>query len=78
MQAKKLSINYTAIVAFLVGDFMFPQSSWYLANLESLEVIKLSRTVYYCIVLFYFRIGVINGSCLGVGRLSPIMIPTRT
>ncbi|KAM0024091.1 putative all-trans-nonaprenyl-diphosphate synthase (geranylgeranyl-diphosphate specific) [Helianthus debilis subsp. tardiflorus] len=45
MQAKKLSISYTAIVAFLVDDFMFAQSSWYLANLESLEVIKLIRQV---------------------------------
>ncbi|KAF5950996.1 hypothetical protein HYC85_012989 [Camellia sinensis] len=28
-------------VAILVGDFMFNQSSWYLATLENLEVIKL-------------------------------------
>jgi len=29
-------------VAVLAGDFMFAQSSWFLANLENIEVIKLS------------------------------------
>lgn len=33
-------------VAVLAGDFMFAQSSWYLANLENLEVIKLISQVY--------------------------------
>ncbi|KAI8010020.1 hypothetical protein LOK49_LG06G00981 [Camellia lanceoleosa] len=32
-------------VAVLVRDFMFNQSSWYLANLENLEVIKLISQV---------------------------------
>ncbi|XP_021287996.1 solanesyl diphosphate synthase 1 [Herrania umbratica] len=32
-------------VAILAGDFMFAQSSWYLANLENLEVIKLISQV---------------------------------
>lgn len=28
-------------VAVLAGDYLFAQSSWYLANLDNLEVIKL-------------------------------------
>lgn len=32
-------------IAVLAGDFMFAQSSWYLANLENLEVIKLISQV---------------------------------
>lgn len=32
-------------VAVLAGDFMFAQSSWYLANLENLDVIKLISQV---------------------------------
>jgi all-trans-nonaprenyl-diphosphate synthase len=32
-------------VAVLVGDFLFAQSSWYLANLDNLEVIKLISQV---------------------------------
>jgi len=28
-------------VAILAGDFLFAQSSWYLANLDNLEVVKL-------------------------------------
>ncbi|XP_024398795.1 uncharacterized protein [Physcomitrium patens] len=32
-------------VAVLAGDFMFAQSSWYLANLDNLEVIKLISQV---------------------------------
>lgn len=32
-------------VAVLVGDFLFAQSSWNLANLENLEVIKLISQV---------------------------------
>ncbi|KAF5818803.1 putative all-trans-nonaprenyl-diphosphate synthase (geranylgeranyl-diphosphate specific) [Helianthus annuus] len=55
MQAKKLSVSYTFKVAFLVGDFMFAQSSWYLVNLESLEIIKLIRQLYHCIVLFLLQ-----------------------
>ncbi|KDP30515.1 hypothetical protein JCGZ_16693 [Jatropha curcas] len=36
---------YGTRVAVLAGDFMFAQSSWYLANLESIEVIKLISQV---------------------------------
>lgn len=32
-------------IAILAGDFLFAQSSWYLANLESLEVVKLISKV---------------------------------
>ena len=32
-------------VAVLAGDFMFAQSSWFLANLENIEVIKLISQV---------------------------------
>jgi hypothetical protein len=32
-------------VAVLAGDFLFAQSSWYLANLDNLEVIKLISQV---------------------------------
>lgn len=38
---------YGTRVAVLAGDFMFAQSSWYLANLENLEVIKLISQVFY-------------------------------
>ncbi|KAJ1412528.1 Polyprenyl synthetase [Sesbania bispinosa] len=33
-------------VAVLAGDFMFAQSSWYLANLENIEVIKLISQIF--------------------------------
>ena len=36
---------YGSRVAVLVGDFLFAQSSWFLANLENLEVIKLISQV---------------------------------
>ncbi|XP_026399769.1 probable solanesyl-diphosphate synthase 3, chloroplastic isoform X1 [Papaver somniferum] len=36
---------YGTRVAILAGDFMFAQSSWYLANLENIEVIKLISQV---------------------------------
>ncbi|XP_073120641.1 solanesyl diphosphate synthase 1, chloroplastic-like [Henckelia pumila] len=36
---------YGTRIAVLAGDFMFAQSSWYLANLENLEVIKLISQV---------------------------------
>ncbi|KAJ4806659.1 solanesyl diphosphate synthase 1 [Rhynchospora pubera] len=36
---------YGTKVAVLAGDFMFAQSSWFLANLENLEVIKLISQV---------------------------------
>ncbi|KAF8391107.1 hypothetical protein HHK36_023408 [Tetracentron sinense] len=36
---------YGTRVALLAGDFMFAQSSWYLANLENLEVLKLITKV---------------------------------
>ena len=32
-------------MAILAGDFLFAQSSWYLANLDNLEVIKLISRV---------------------------------
>ena len=32
-------------VAVLAGDFLFAQSSWYLANLDNLEVVKLLSRV---------------------------------
>ena len=35
---------YGTRVAVLVGDFLFAQSSWYLANLDNLEVIKLMQS----------------------------------
>lgn len=37
--------TYGSRVAVLVGDFLFAQSSWFLANLENLEVIKLISQV---------------------------------
>ncbi|XP_078428463.1 solanesyl-diphosphate synthase 2, chloroplastic-like [Wolffia australiana] len=36
---------YGTRVAVLAGDYMFAQSSWYLANLENIEVIKLISQV---------------------------------
>ncbi|KAJ6840337.1 putative solanesyl-diphosphate synthase 3, chloroplastic [Iris pallida] len=36
---------YGTRVAILAGDFMFAQSSWYLANLENIQVIKLISQV---------------------------------
>jgi all-trans-nonaprenyl-diphosphate synthase len=36
---------FGARVAILAGDFLFAQSSWYLANLENLEVVKLLSRV---------------------------------
>ena len=45
--AGKKTVNnmYGSRVAVLVGDFLFAQSSWFLANLENLEVIKLISQV---------------------------------
>ena len=37
--------RYGTRVAILAGDFLFAQSSWYLANLDNLEVIKLISQV---------------------------------
>jgi len=47
MRRGKTTVNslYGTRVAVLVGDFLFAQSSWYLANLENLEVIKLISQV---------------------------------
>ena len=39
---------YGTRVAVLAGDFLFAQSSWFLANLDNLEVIKLISQV--CVV----------------------------
>jgi all-trans-nonaprenyl-diphosphate synthase len=36
---------YGTRIAVLAGDFMFAQSSWFLANLENIEVIKLISQV---------------------------------
>lgn len=48
---------YGTRVAVLAGDFMFAQSSWCLANLENLEVIKLISQVnlvpIYLVSLWY-------------------------
>lgn len=43
----KRTVNsiYGSRVAVLVGDFLFAQSSWFLANLDNLEVIKLISQV---------------------------------
>ena len=40
---------YGTRVAVLAGDFLFAQSSWFLANLDNLEVIKLISQV--CVVV---------------------------
>ncbi len=37
--------NYGNRIAVLAGDFLFAQSSWYLANLDNLEVVKLLSKV---------------------------------
>jgi all-trans-nonaprenyl-diphosphate synthase len=37
--------QYTNKIAVLAGDFLFAQSSWYLANLDHLEVVKLLSMV---------------------------------
>ncbi len=42
---KTVNNMYGSRVAVLVGDFLFAQSSWFLANLENLEVIKLISQV---------------------------------
>jgi all-trans-nonaprenyl-diphosphate synthase len=46
-QTGKDTVNslYGTRVAVLVGDYLFAQSSWYLANLDNLEVIKLISQV---------------------------------
>lgn len=40
MYAGKTTVNslYGTRIAVLAGDFLFAQSSWYLANLDNLEV----------------------------------------
>jgi hypothetical protein len=40
MRAGKMTVNsrFGTKVAVLAGDFLFAQSSWYLANLDNLEV----------------------------------------
>jgi geranylgeranyl pyrophosphate synthase len=45
--AGKATINsmYGTRVAVLAGDYLFAQSSWFLANLENIEVIKLISQV---------------------------------
>ncbi|CAG9465599.1 unnamed protein product [Pedinophyceae sp. YPF-701] len=43
--AATVNTMFGSKVAVLVGDFLFAQSSWYLANLDNLEVIKLISQV---------------------------------
>ena len=43
-------------VAVLAGDFMFAQASWYLANLENLEVIKLISQVSTRFFSFFLKL----------------------
>ncbi|KAK3238880.1 Solanesyl diphosphate synthase 3, chloroplastic/mitochondrial [Cymbomonas tetramitiformis] len=43
--AETINSMYGTRVAVLAGDFLFAQSSWYLANLDNLEVIKLISQV---------------------------------
>lgn len=43
--AETIHTLYGTRVAILAGDFLFAQSSWYLANLDNLEVIKLISQV---------------------------------
>jgi len=43
--ASTVNSLYGARIAVLVGDFLFAQSSWFLANLDNLEVIKLISQV---------------------------------
>ncbi|MFS8022637.1 putative all-trans-nonaprenyl-diphosphate synthase (geranylgeranyl-diphosphate specific) [Helianthus anomalus] len=70
---------YGIQVAVLAGGFMFAQSSWYLANLESLEVIKLIRRVYHCIVLFLLQNRSDKWVVFGSWLVEPEnLIPTRT
>jgi hypothetical protein len=47
LRAGKSTVNslYGTRIAVLVGDFLFAQSSWFLANLDNLEVIKLISQV---------------------------------
>lgn len=47
LPAGKSTVNslYGTRIAVLVGDFLFAQSSWFLANLDNLEVIKLISQV---------------------------------
>lgn len=42
---KTVNSLYGSRIAVLVGDFLFAQSSWFLANLDNLEVIKLISQV---------------------------------
>ena len=43
--AETIHTLYGTRVAILAGDFLFAQSSWYLANLDNLEVIKLMTSL---------------------------------
>eukprot|EP00239_Pterosperma_sp_CCMP1384_P002816 CAMPEP_0197846886 /NCGR_PEP_ID=MMETSP1438-20131217/4697_1 /TAXON_ID=1461541 /ORGANISM="Pterosperma sp., Strain CCMP1384" /LENGTH=429 /DNA_ID=CAMNT_0043458667 /DNA_START=86 /DNA_END=1375 /DNA_ORIENTATION=+ len=43
--ASTINSTYGTRTAVLAGDFLFAQSSWYLANLDNLEVIKLISQV---------------------------------
>jgi len=45
VRAQTIHTLYGTRVAILAGDFLFAQSSWYLANLDNLEVIKLISQV---------------------------------
>jgi hypothetical protein len=58
-------------VAVLAGDFMFAQSSWYLANLENIEVIKLISQVSYIIIhlLEHFSLSLASAKSLFQGSI---------
>uniref|UniRef100_A0A0D9XYD6 Uncharacterized protein n=1 Tax=Leersia perrieri TaxID=77586 RepID=A0A0D9XYD6_9ORYZ len=45
LKSETIHQMYGTRVAVLAGDFMFAQSSWFLANLENIEVIKLISQV---------------------------------
>ena len=44
---------YGSRVAVLVGDYLFAQSSWFLANLDNLEVLALPLLRFLLLALLY-------------------------
>ncbi|KAK9807153.1 hypothetical protein WJX73_001026 [Symbiochloris irregularis] len=71
----KTTVNslYGTRVAVLAGDFLFAQSSWYLANLDNLEVIKLISQVVDDILDFTqtsAQLGKPQGQDLATGNLT--------
>lgn len=51
----KTTVNslYGSRVAVLVGDYLFAQSSWFLANLDNLEVLALPHLRFLLLALFF-------------------------